>query len=211
VARPSPDTPVRAEERKIPAARARRRSRVIVALSLAALAVVTVVPALLVRPLTNPGGFAIFTGVAAGFGLWLLRGSCWAIGSYRLHSQSSRFLTARTWTGRRTIDLRAIKSIRARKIIGRWTASYLIVRDTSGVCLAFRDQQDILLVGRMLEEQRRQERPAAPVRISRLARAVLGISPLSRSLSALWALASVALTAVTAFSPVLVVGLIVTR
>jgi hypothetical protein len=79
VARRSPDTPVRAEERKIPAARARRRSRVIVALSLAALAVVTVVPALLVRPpLSNPGGFAIFTGVAAGFGLWLLRGSCWA-------------------------------------------------------------------------------------------------------------------------------------
>jgi hypothetical protein len=207
----SPGPPVRAEERKIPAARARRRGRLIVTLSLAALAVVTVVPALLVRPLSNPGGFAIFTGVAAGFGLWLLRGSCWAIGSYRLHSQSSRFLTARTWTGRRTIDLRAVKSIRTRKIFGRWTASYLIVRDTSGVCLAFRDQPDILLVGRMLEEQQRQQRQAAPVRISRLARAVLGISPLSRGLPALWALASVALMAVTAFAPVPVVWLIVTR
>jgi hypothetical protein len=211
VARPSPDTPVRAEERKVPAAQARRRNRLIVTLSLAALTSVAVVPALLVRPLSNPGGFAIVTGLAAGFGLWLLRGSCAAIGSYRLHSKSSRFLTARTWTGRRTIDLRAVQSLRARKIPGRWTVSYLIVRDTSGVCLAFSDPEDIRLADRMLEEQRRQERQAAPVRISRLACAVLGISPLSRSLSVLWALASVALLLITVFSPVLGVWLIVTH
>ena len=95
-------------------------------------------------------------------------------------------------TGPRTIDLRELRSVQARRITGRtWPPlDYVIVRDSAGVRMAFCAPADLKLIRTALEESRRQPPPAVTPRVSRLAGAVLGISPLPRGMSALWGLGS---------------------
>jgi len=196
------------DERKVPAARARREARVKVTAALTALAALVVVPPLVLRPLADPAPLALPAGAAAGFCLALLRNSANAAGRDRLYSNGSRFVTAWTWTGRRTIDLRGMRRIRARQLTARTLARYVIVTDTAGVRLCFSDLDDISLIGRMLAEQARQRPRAEPVKISRLARQVLGIAWPDRALAAAWTAGSVALFTLTVFAPVVVIWLI---
>ncbi len=179
------------EERKVPPAGARQRARVAVTLALAGLAAIWIVPAVVVGPVTDPAAIAFPVGFAVGLGLALVRGMCNARGSRRLSSASARFLTAKTWTGSRTIDLRDLRRIRARRIAGRMgSVDYLIVTDGAGVSIAFSDQTDIRLVRRMLDEAAHQTQQVPSAKVSRLARGVLGISPLPHGASAIWSLAS---------------------
>lgn len=182
------------EKRKVPAGRVRRRSIMTVALGLAVLAAVWLVPALALRPVADPAVLAFPVGFVVAVGLDLLRGAANARSSRRLLTAHSRYLTVPTWTGLRTIDLRGLKRVRARRIAGRpGKITYLMVTDTAGVRIAFSAQQDIQTIGRALDEGMRQQE-AEPVRVSRLARGVLGIQPLPRWISASWTLASIELT-----------------
>jgi hypothetical protein len=181
----------RLEERKVPAGRVRRRSMMTVAAGIAALAGVWLVPALVLRPMADPAVLAFPVGVAVAIGFMLVRSTSNARGSRRLYTAHSRYLTAPTWTGLRTIDLRGLKRVRARRIAGRLgKVTYVMVTDAAGVCIAFSAHNDIRIIRRALDAgMHRQETP--PVKISRLARGVLGIQPLPAWVSALWSLASV--------------------
>jgi hypothetical protein len=182
------------EKRKVPAARARRRSMMTVALGLAALAAIWLVPAFALRPMANPAVLAFPVGFVVAMGLDLMRGVANARSSRRLLTAHSRYLTAPTWTGLRTIDLRGLKRVRARRISGRGgKITYLQVTDTAGVRIAFSVKPDIETIRRALDERRRQQ-DAEPAKVSRLARGVLGIQPLPRWISALWTFASIELT-----------------
>lgn len=108
-----------AEKRKMPAGRARRRSIVAAGLGLTALAAIWLVPALALRPMADPAVLAFPVGLVVGIGLDLMRAVANARGSRRLLTAHSRYLTAPTWTGLRTIDLRGLKRVRARRIAGR--------------------------------------------------------------------------------------------
>ena len=181
------------EKRKVSAARARRRCTMTVAFGLTALAAIWLVPAFALRPMANPAVLAFPVGFVVAMGLDLMRGVANARSSRRLLTAHSRYLTASTWTGLRTIDLRGLKRVRARRISGRLgKITYLQVTDTAGVRIAFSAQQDIETIRRALEERMR-EQDAEPVKVSRLARGVLGIQPLPGWISALWTLASIEL------------------
>ena len=104
------------------------------------------------------------------------------------------WLVPALWTGLRTIDLRGLKRVRARRIAGRLgKITYLMVTDTAGVCIAFSAEQDIRTIRRALDAGMRQE-DAQIVKVSRLARGVLGIRPLPGWILASWTLASIELT-----------------
>ena len=195
-ARPAPIRP----GALVPAAQARRRSTVMMTLALSGLTLIVVVPAAVLRLLHDASPLPIFFGVVSGFCCWLLRDSCYARKSWHVYSEGSCFLTARTWTGRRTVDLRALRSVRGRKIVGRGGPAYrLIVRDASGVRLALSDRTDVRLTRQILAEQQRRGQPA---RVSRLGAAVLGVKPAGMPLSFGWSFGSVLLFAVTAWVPV---------
>lgn len=182
------------EQRKVPAGRARRRSMMTVASGLAALAAIWLVPALALRPVADPALLAFPVGFVVAVGLDLTRGVANARSSRRLLTAHSRYLTAPTWTGLRTIDLRCLKRVRARRIAGRpGKITYLMVTDTAGVRIAFSAQQDMETIRRALDAGRR-EQDAELVKVSRLARGVLGDQPLPGWMSALWTLASIELT-----------------
>lgn len=182
------------EKRKVPAGRVRRRGMMTVALGLAGLAAVWLVPALALRPMADPAVLAFPVGFVVAVGLDLLRGVANARSSRRLLTAHSRYLTAPTWTGLRTIDLRGLKRVRSRRIAGRpGKITYLMVTDTAGVRIAFSAQQDIKTIRRALDEGTRRQ-DAEPVKVSRLARGVLGIQLLPRWISASWTLASIELT-----------------
>jgi hypothetical protein len=182
------------EKRKVPARRARRRSMTAAGLGGTALAAIWLVPAFALRPMTSPAALAFPVGFVVGMGLDLMRGMATARTSRRLHTAHSRYLTAPTWTGLRTIDLRGLKRVRARRIAGRvGKTTYLMVSDTAGVRIAFSAQQDIRTIRNALDAGTRQQ-DAEPVKLSRLARGVLGIQPLPGWMSALWTLASIELT-----------------
>jgi hypothetical protein len=145
---------------------------------------------------------AFVLGCAAGLGTSGVRALSNARGKRRLLTQSGRFLTAWTWTGPRTIDLRELRSVQARRISGRiWPPlDYVIVRDSAGVRMAFCTPADLKLIQTAVAESRRRQPPAVTPRVSRLAGAALGISPLPRGLSALWALGSVELPIAAMFA-----------
>ena len=198
------------EVRKVPAAQARRRSQFAVTSCLAGLAAVWVVPALLLRPLADPAGLAFATGIVVGLGAVLVRhsASIWSRGSRRLLTMSSRFLTVRTWTGPRTIDLRDLRRIRARRFVGRASiVNYVTVTDTAGVRIAVPDDDDdaIRLIRRALAEQARQQPERVPVKISPLAADVLGIRPLPWWVSPAWTMAAVELPVMIMFACVFTV------
>ena len=183
--------PVQPEERKIPAGQARRRSRTAVTLSLAALAVIWIVPALALRPLADPAPLAFGTGIVVGIGVMLVRGTSNALGSRRSQTATLRFLTASTRTGLRTIDVRNLKRVRARRLAGRYGhITYLVVTDASGVRISFRSQQDIRFIRCALKEGERQPQHTIEVKVSRLAKDAMGVQPLPRGVSPLWSLAS---------------------
>jgi hypothetical protein len=194
--------PAQAEDRKIPAAQARRRARAAAAISLAGLAALWLVPALVLRPLANPAPLGFGTGVLVAIGVSFVRGAASARGSRRLQTATGRYLTAPTLTGLRTIDMRHLRRVRARREpLGMYTArsiSYLVVTDTAGVRVSFTDEKDIRLIRRALEEGARQPQREAPARVSRLAKAVMGVQPLSTGASALWTIASAELSVLIA-------------
>lgn len=194
---PDPQSLARRDARRIQAAAdIRRRSRIAVAAALTALGLVWVVPGLALRPLHDPSGLGFGTGLAVALGIDVVRAMSNARGHQRAHDAKGGLLTARTWTGPRTVDLRSLRSVRARRITGRGKpTSYLVVTDTAGVRISLSGRGDIQLVRRELDRQARGlQWGTAPVRVSRLARGVLGTEPLPKWLSGLWSLGSGELT-----------------
>jgi len=176
--------------RKIPAADSRRRSRVVVTAALAVALVLLIVPALVVRPVRDPAPLGFSLGAVIGLGLDCLRHVSDARGRKRLLSPGGRYLTAPTWTGMRTIDLRDIRSVRARRAAGRaGGTSYVVVLDGGGVRMSFSGRKDIGRISRAVTGQPARE-DAPPVRVSRFAAATLGLRPLPPGVSALWSLGS---------------------
>jgi hypothetical protein len=101
-----------------------------VTFAIAAIAAIWIVPAMAVRPVTDPAALAFPVGLAAGLSLVLVRRLCNARDSRRLSGASGRFLTASTWAVPRTIDMRDLKRIRARRVDGRLgSVTYLVVTD----------------------------------------------------------------------------------
>src|SRR5215469_14879180 len=185
--------------RKIPAADSRRRSRVVVTTTLAVALVLLIAPALIVRPIRDPAPLGFSLGLVIGLGLDCLRHVSNARGKKRLLS-SARYLTARTWTGMRTIDLLDIRSVRARRVSGRFgSITYVVVLDGEGVRMSFSDKKDIEWISRAVTRQVTRE-DAPPVRVSRFAAATLGLRPLPPGVSALWSLGSVEATLLAALA-----------
>jgi hypothetical protein len=186
--------------RKIPAADSRRRSRVVVTTALAVALVLLIVPALMVRPIRDPAPLGFPLGLVIGFGLDCLRHVSNARGQKRLLSPACRYLTAPTWTGMRTIDLRDIRSVRARRVAGRASSTtYVVVLDGEGVRMSFSDKKDIERISRAVTRQLARE-DAPPVRVSRFAAATLDLRPLPPGVSALWSLGSVEATLMAALA-----------
>jgi hypothetical protein len=176
--------------REIPAAESRRRGRVVVTTALAVALVLLIVPALIVRPIRDPAPLGFSLGLVIGLGLDCLRHVSNARGQERLLSSAYRYLTASTWTGMRTIDLRDIRSVRARRVAGRASSTtYVVVLDGEGVRMSFSDKKDIERIRRAVTGQLARE-DAPPVRVSRFAAATLGLRPLPPGVSALWSLGS---------------------
>jgi hypothetical protein len=186
--------------RKIPAADSRRRSRVVVTTALAVALVLLIVPALIVRPIRDPAPLGFSLGLVIGLGLDCLRHVSNARGQERLLSPAYRYLTAPTWTGMRTIDLRDIRSVRARRVTGRASSTtYVVVLDGEGVRMSFSDKKDIERIRRAITRQLARE-DAPPVWVSRFAAATLGLRPLPPGVSALWSLGSVEATLIAALA-----------
>lgn len=182
------------EDSEVLPGRARRRSVMPVALGAVVLAAVWLIPALALRPLAEPALLAFPVGVVVGAGIDLIRSAGTVTSSRRELSAHSRYLTVSTWTGLRTIDLRGLKRVRARRIASRTSkTTYLTVTDTAGVHVVFRAERDIKAIRRALEPGMRQP-GAEPVKVSRLARGVLGIQPLPGWISVLWTLGSTGLS-----------------
>jgi hypothetical protein len=183
------------EAGKVPAAQARRRSRLAVTLALAGLAAVWVVPALLLRPLADPALLAFGTGIAVSIGSELVRNMANVRDPRRFPAPQVRFLTVRTWTGPRTVDLRDLKRVRARRMVGRgFIVDYIVITDGAGVRIAFSDDNDraIRLVQRALAAQMRRQPGRAPARVSPFAADVLGTRLVPWWVSPVWAVASFA-------------------
>ncbi|HEX6524496.1 MAG TPA: hypothetical protein VF070_31510 [Streptosporangiaceae bacterium] len=177
--------------RKIPAADSRRRSQLVVTTALAVALILLIVPALIVRPIRDPAPLGFSLGLVIGLGLDCLRHVSNARGRKRLLSPGYRYLTAPTWTGMRTIDLRDVRSVRARRVAGRGSSTtYVVVLDGEGVRMSFSDKKDIERISRAVTRQLARE-DAPPVRVSRFAAATLGLRPLPPGVSALWSLGSV--------------------
>lgn len=194
---PDPQRLARRDARRIQAAaHIRRRSRIAVTVALTALGLVWVVPGLALRPMRDPSGLGFGTGLAVALGIDLVRAMSNARGRQQAHGAKGGLLTARTWTGPRTVDLCSLRSVRARRITGRGRpTSYLVVTDTAGVRISLSGRGDIQLVRQELDRQARgPQGGTAPVRVSRLARGVLGTEPLPTWLSGLWSLGSGELT-----------------
>jgi hypothetical protein len=179
-----------AEARKVPVQQVRRRARITVAAALTGLAAVWLGPVLALRPMADPAPLAFSIGIVVALSVNLIQGMCFARGSQRLVSAGSRFLTVRTWTGARTIELRHLRRVRARVLGGRLgTFTYLIVTDSAGVSIAFYKPQDFKVIRQALQSQAANHH-SPPVRVSRLARSVLGTQPLPRRASFLKGLAT---------------------
>ena len=182
-----PDDP--ADARKVPVRLTRRRARITVAAALTGLAALWLGPVLALRPMTNPAPLAFSTGFVVALGVTLIDGLRMARGS-RPISASSRFLTVRTWTGARPIDLRHLRRVRARTVAGRLGAfTYLIVTDSAGVSIAFYKPQDFKVIRQALCSQAANHH-SSTVKVSRLARHALETQPLPRRASLLKGLAT---------------------
>jgi hypothetical protein len=182
-------TATHVETRKIPAAVSRRRSRVVVITALAVALVLLIIPAVILRPMGNPAPLGFALGAVIGFGLDCLRHVSNARGKKRL-TKTDRYLTAPTWTGMRTIDLHDLRSVRARRVAGRFgSTTYVVALDGDGVRMSFSEGTDIERIRRAVTRQLARE-DARQVRVSRLGAAALGLRPLPRVVSGLWSLGS---------------------
>jgi hypothetical protein len=176
--------------RKVPVQQVRRRVRITVAAALTGLAAVWLGPVLALRPMANPAPLAFSIGVVVALSANLIQAMCFARGSQRLISAGARFLTVRTWTGARTIDLRHLRRVRARALGGRLgTFSYLIVTDSAGVSIAFDKPQDLKVIRQALQSQASNHH-SPTVKVSRLARSVLDTDPQPRRASFMTGLAT---------------------
>ncbi|MFD5819535.1 hypothetical protein [Streptomyces sp. NPDC127038] len=182
-----------------------RRVRSVTACIVTGLAVIMVVPALLAAPMADPAPVFMTAGVVAGAGCYALPHLCVARKPWYRHGPASRFLTARTWTGHRTIDLHDLRSVRTWKEVYRGGATtYLVVTDSSGTRLGFTGPEADRLIRRYAVERRRETPRSHVTRVSRLARADLGIKPLSPGLSALRSLLSVERSALLVIGPMMI-------
>jgi hypothetical protein len=189
----------------IPKPASRRRVRLAAACIVMGLAVIMVVPALLAAPLADPSPIFMTAGVTAGFGCCVLPHLCVARKPWRRHGPASRFLTARTWTGHRTIDLHHLRSVRTWKEAYRGGATtYLIITDTSGTRLSFESPEADRLIRRYAIERPQDAPESHPIRVTRLALADLDIKPLPRGLSALRSLLSVERSALLVVGPMMI-------
>jgi hypothetical protein len=172
----------------VPAADSRRRARIAVICALGIAAVLVVVPALLLRPMRGAGALGFTLGPVIAFCLDLLPGLSNARGTTRRFSSGSRYLTAPTWTGMRTLDLNDLRSVRARLIAGRFgTMRYVVVQDGAGSRMSFSGKKDLELVRHAIKWH--QARKHAPhVEVSRLAAGIVGLTPRRRGLEALGSL-----------------------
>jgi hypothetical protein len=183
------------EAGKVPAAQARRRSRLAVTLALAGLAALWLVPALLLHPLPDPALLGFGTGVAVSIGAELVRNMANVRNPRQFPASQVRFLTVRTWTGPRTIDLRDLKRVRARRLVGRgFITDHIMITDGAGVLIAFADDNDraIRLIKRALAAQMRRPPAHGPARISPAAAEVLETRPTPWWVSPVWTLAAFA-------------------
>jgi hypothetical protein len=204
----SQDAPGGTQQREVPAALARRRARITVALALLGLAAVGVIPALVLRPLDDPVLLAFPAGVVAAFGIDAIRAVCDARGPGRRLTGAGHFATARTWSGPRTIDVGDLASVRARRIVGRGSsATYIIAADTAGVRVAVSKEPDIQRIRRAVLEQQSQPGPP-PVRVSLLARGAMRIGPLPGWASVAWSLGSIGLSVLVIAGCVGAIGLL---
>lgn len=181
------------EVRKVPAAQARRRGRVAVTLALAGVAAVWVVPALVLRPLKDPAMLGFGTGFVVWVGLELVRNTANIRNPDRFPAPQVRFLTVRTWTGRRTIDMRDLKRVRARRSVSRVRIlDHIMITDGAGVRVAFADDNDraIRLVKLSLAAQTRRPPDHGAAKISSAAAEVLEIRPVPWWVSPAWTVAS---------------------
>jgi hypothetical protein len=136
----------------VPAALARRRSRAAVSLSLAGLAAVWVIPALLLRPLADPALLGFGTGFVVWIGTELIRNMANVRNPDQFPTPQVRLLTVRTWTGPCTIDMRDLKRVRARRSVSKVRIiDHIMVTDGAGVRIAFAGDND-------------RGRPAGPAR-----------------------------------------------
>jgi hypothetical protein len=185
--------------RKIPAADSRRRSRVVVSAALAVALVLLIVPAVILRPMRDPAPLGFALGFVIGLGLDCLRNVSNARGQKRLLTRADRYLTAPTWTGMRTIDLRDLRSVRARRIAGRvGSTTYVVVLDGEAVRMSFSQKKDIERIRHAVTVQLARK-DAPQVRVSRFAAAALGLRPLPFGVSALWSLGSIEAVLMVAF------------
>lgn len=192
-------TATHVETRKIPAAASRRRSRVVVTAALAVALSLLIVPAVILRPMRDPAPLGFALGAVIGLGLDCLRHVSNARGQKRRLSGTGRYLTAPTWTGMRTIDLRDLRSVRARRVSGRFGATtYVVALDGEGVRMAFSNKADVERIRRAVTSQLAREDAPQRLRVSRLAAATLGLRPLPFAVSPLWSLGSVEATLMVA-------------
>jgi hypothetical protein len=163
-------------------------------LALAGIAAVWVIPALALRPLASPAMLGFGTGIVVAIGAELVRGMANIRDPRRFPAPQVRFLTVRTWIGPRTVDMRDLKRVRARRLVGRgFIQDYIVVTDGAGVSIAFGDDNEraVRLVKGALAAQARQ-RPEGPLaKVSPFAAEVLETRPVPWWLSPAWAVASV--------------------
>jgi hypothetical protein len=191
----------RPEAEKVPAALARRRSRAAVTLSLAGLAAVWVIPALLLRPLADPALLGFGTGFVVWIGTELIRNMANVRNPDQFPTPQVRLLTVRTWTGPCTIDMRDLKRVRARRSVSKVRIiDHIMVTDGAGVRIAFAGDNDraVRLVQRALADQVRRPPGRGPARVSLAAARVLETRPVPWWVSPVW-------TVTSALLPILIV------
>jgi hypothetical protein len=177
----------------VPAALARRRSRAAVTLSLAGLAAVWVIPALLLRPLADPALLGFGTGFVVWIGTELIRNMANVRNPDQFPTPQVRLLTVRTWTGPCTIDMRDLKRVRARRSVSKVRIiDHIMVTDGAGVRIAFAGDNDraVRLVQRALADQVRRPPGRGPARVSLAAARVLETRPVPWWVSPVWTVAS---------------------
>ena len=182
----------RPEAEKVPAALARRRSRAAATLSLAGLAAVWVIPALL-RPLADPALLGFGTGFVVWIGTELIRNMANVRNPDQFPTPQVRLLTVRTWTGPCTIDMRDLKRVRARRSVSKVRIiDHIMVTDGAGVRIAFAGDNDraVRLVQRALADQMRRPPGRGPARVSLAAARVLETRPVPWWVSPVWTVAS---------------------
>ncbi|MGC0421861.1 hypothetical protein [Embleya sp. AB8] len=161
-----------------PARSSMTRARLIVFLVVAAVAAFAFGTAPLQDP-TTADGWILPADIAAGMGCYvLLRGANVARKPMRLHGPNDRYLSARTWTGTRTIDLANLRRIRSARFCpsALGTTVDLILRDAAGTRVTLRDEGDL----GFLRDHVIAGTGTSGIRVARLARADLGLGSARR-------------------------------